>query len=258
MNNKLINTIIESRLNKVLINELNSYSINDVNEAYSLQEIVNTRLSSSGLGEVIGYKIGCTNKIIQKELGVNNPIFGPIFKSKIIQNNRKISIKEFIKVGVECEIYIKISKEINENTNYNIDNIRNFISNFGVSLELVENRFLDIKKNKIEHIIIDGSLGNSIVFGKEFSNNFINYSKFVGRLFINNKEVYSNFADTILGDPLNALLWYFDQKLSLSKLIKKGEIISLGSITPLIWIDSPCNVKAVIDDLGECSINFIN
>ena len=105
---------------------------------------------------------------------------------------------------------------------------------------------------------MDGSLGNSIVFGKEFSNNFINYSKFIGRLFINNKEVYSNFADTILGDPLNALLWYFDQKLSLSKLIKKGEIISLGSITPLIWIDSPCNVKAVIDDLGECSINFIN
>ena len=258
MNNKLINTIVESRLNQVLINELDSYLINDVKEAYNLQEIVNKRLSSSGLGEIIGYKIGCTNESIQKELGVNNPIFGPIFNNRIIENNKKVSIKDFIKVGVECEIYVKISEEINGNTNYNINNIRNFISNFGVSLELVENRFLDIKKNKIEHIIIDGSLGNSIVFGKEFSNNFINYSKFVGRLFINNKEVYSNFADTILGDPLNALLWYFDQKLSLSKLIKKGEIISLGSITTLIWIDSPCNVKAVIDNLGECSINFIN
>ena len=258
MNNKLINTIVESRLNQVLINELDSYLINDVKEAYNLQEIVNKRLSSSGLGEIIGYKIGCTNESIQKELGVNNPIFGPIFNNRIIENNKKVSIKDFIKVGVECEIYVKISEEINENTNYNINNIRNFISNFGVSLELVENRFLDIKKNKIEHIIMDGSLGNSIVFGKEFSNNFINYSKFIGRLFINNKEVYSNFADTILGDPLNALLWYFDQKLSLSKLIKKGEIISLGSITPLIWIDSPCNVKALIDNLGECSINFIN
>jgi 2-keto-4-pentenoate hydratase len=77
-------------------------------------------------------------------------------------------------------------------------------------------------------------------------------------LFINNKEVYSNFADTILGDPLNALLWYFDQKLRLKKYIKKGEIISLGSITPLLWINGPCNVKAVIDDLDECTINFIN
>jgi 2-keto-4-pentenoate hydratase len=258
MNNKLINTIVESRLNQVLINELDSYLINDVKEAYNLQEIVNKKLSSFGLGEVIGYKIGCTNKSIQKELGVNNPIFGPIFKNKIINNNKNIFIKEFTKVGVECEIYIKISNEINENTNYNINNIRNFIGNYGVSLELVENRFFDIKKSKIEYVIIDGSLGNSIILGKEISDNSINFSKLVGRLFINNKEVYSNFADTILGDPLNALLWYFDQKLSLNKFVKKGEIISLGSITPLLWIDYPCKVEAAIDGLGKCSINFIN
>ena len=108
MNNKLINTIVESRLNQVLINELDSYLINDVKEAYNLQEIVNKRLSSSGLGEIIGYKIGCTNESLQKELGVKNPIFGPIFKNRIIKNNKKISIKDFIKVGVECEIYVKI------------------------------------------------------------------------------------------------------------------------------------------------------
>ena len=258
MKNNLINTFVESRLNQVIINKINTYSIKDINEAYNLQEIVNKKLSSSGLGEVIGYKIGCTNRSIQKELGVNNPIFGPIFKNKIFENNKKVSIKQFIKVGVECEIYVTISKDINENTNFNINNIQNFIGNYGVSLELVENRFFDIKKNKIEHVIIDGSLGNSIILGKGISNNLGNFSKFIGRLFINNKEVYSNFADTILGDPLNALLWYFDQKLYLNKIIKKNEIISLGSITPLLWIDGPCNVKAVIDGLGECSINFIN
>ena len=258
MKNKLINTFVESRLKQVLINDLDSYQVKDSNEAYNLQEIVNEKLSLSGLGEVIGYKIGCTNKSIQKELGVNCPIFGPIFKNKIINSNKTIYIKEFTKVGVECEIYIKISKEVNENTNYNINNIRNFIANYGVSLELVENRFFDIKKNKIEHIIIDGSLGNSIILGKEISNNSLNFSKLIGKLLINKKEVYSNSASTILGDPLNALLWYFDQKLSLNKFIKKNEIISLGSITPLLWIDYPCNVEAGIDGLGKCSINFVD
>ena len=120
MKNKLINTFVESRLKQVLINDLDSYQVKDSNEAYNLQEIVNEKLSLSGLGEVIGYKIGCTNKSIQKELGVNHPIFGPIFKNKIINSNKTIYIKEFTKVGVECEIYIKISREINQNTNYNI------------------------------------------------------------------------------------------------------------------------------------------
>jgi len=67
MKNKLINTFVESRLKQVLINDLDSYQVKDSNEAYNLQEIVNEKLSLSGLGEVIGYKIGCTNKSIQKE-----------------------------------------------------------------------------------------------------------------------------------------------------------------------------------------------
>ena len=74
MKNKFINTFVESRLQQVLINDLDSYQVKDSNEAYNLQEIVNEKLSLSGLGEVIGYKIGCTNKSIQKELGVSSPI----------------------------------------------------------------------------------------------------------------------------------------------------------------------------------------
>ena len=119
-------------------------------------------------------------------------------------------------------------------------------------------KFVEIKKNTIEHLIIDGSLGNSIILGKKTRHKFSNYSKFIGRLFLNNKEIYSCSSDSILGDPLNALKWYFQKKLALKRTINKGEIISLGSITPLLWINKPCTIKAKIDELGECSINFIN
>ena len=56
MKNKLINKFVESRLKQVLLNDLDSYLVKDSNEAYSLQEIVNEKLSLSGLGEVVGYK----------------------------------------------------------------------------------------------------------------------------------------------------------------------------------------------------------
>ena len=92
--------------------------------------------------------------------------------------------------------------------------------------------------------------------GKKIRHKFSNYSKFIGKLFLNNKEIYSCSSDSILGDPLNALKWYFQKKLALKRTINKGEIISLGSITPLLWINKPCTIKAKIDELGECSINF--
>ena len=35
------------------------------------------------MGKIIGYKIGCTNKAIQKELNVVEPIYGALFKNKV-------------------------------------------------------------------------------------------------------------------------------------------------------------------------------
>ena len=68
--------------------------------------------------------------------------------------------------------------------------------------------------------------------------------------------IFASFSNSILGDPLNALKWYFQKKLEFKKTINEGEIISLGSITPLLWINKPCSIKAKIDGFGECSVNF--
>ena len=249
--------IIDGRFKHKLLDNLSDYQVNS-KDAYKIQEEINNTLSKNGLGKIIGYKIGCTNKAIQKELNVIEPIYGALFKNKIIKNNSNISIKNFIKVGVECEIYVTIAKKIINQDQLSKEKIENLFNYTGLSLEIVEDRFFEIKKNKIEHIIIDGSLGNSIILGKKTKHKFSNYSKFIGRLFLNNKEIYSSFSNSILGDPLNALKWYFKKKLELKKTVNKGEIISLGSITPLLWINKPCTIKAKIDELGECSINFTN
>ena len=257
MTDHLKKQIIDSRLKHKLLDKLSDYQVGS-KDAYKIQEEINNILSNNGLGKIIGYKIGCTNEAVQKELNVAEPIFGALFKNKVIKNNSNVSIKNFIKVGVECEIYVNIAKDIINQDQFSKEKIENLINYCGLSLEIVEDRFVEIKKNSIEHIIIDGSLGNSIILGKKIRHKFSNSSKFIGRLFLNNKEIYSCSSDSILGNPLNALKWYFQKKLALNRSINKGEIISLGSITPLLWINKPCTIKAKIDELGECSINFTN
>ena len=39
--------------------------------------------------------------------------------------------------------------------------------------------------------------------------------------------------------------------------VDKGEIISLGSITPLLWVNKPCSIRAKIDEFDECTVNFL-
>jgi len=253
-----INTISNSRLNQKLININNIFKIDNLNEAYLIQDAVNEELIKNGLGKISGFKIGCTNQDIQKELNVNHPIFGAFFKNKILANQAIISLKNFIQVGVECELYVVVSKNISNDIDYDKMNINNFISYYGLSLEIVENRLSNIKETSIETIIADGSLGNSIILGKKKKNNIKDFSQFLGRIFINEEEIHCNSSKSILGNPLNALIWYFNEKIKLNKNINIGEIISLGSITPLIWIKEPCSVKVSIDNLDDLTINFID
>jgi 2-keto-4-pentenoate hydratase len=259
MNKKtLIEEIINSRLHQIPIDNNNKFIIKSINEAYAIQDIVNEKLTLSGFGKIEGYKIGCTNKVIQKELSINHPILGVFFENKIIKNNSSISLNKFIQAGVECELYAVIGEDITKETPYNYKNINEFISYYGISLEIVENRFENFSDTSAHLIIADGSLGNSIVIGHKIINkDFLNLNELIGRIFLNNKEIYFNKASSILDNPLNALQWYFDIMIELKKDIKKGSKVSLGSITPLIWIREPINVKASIDNIGECNIKFV-
>jgi len=189
--------IIDGRFQHKLLDKLSDYQV-DSKDAYKIQEEINNILSNNGLGKIIGYKIGCTNKAIQKELNVVEPIYGALFKNKVIKNNSNISIKNFIKVGVECEIYVTIAKNIINQDQFSKEKIENLINYCGLSLEIVEDRFVEIKKNTIEHIIIDGSLGNSIILGKKINKNIsiknenLNEKKYYEKIIKNTSEEITN------------------------------------------------------------------
>ena len=86
MINDLKEKIIDSRLKHKLLDNLSDYQFN-LEDAYNIQEEINNTLSINGLGKIIGYKLGCTNKAIQRELNINEPIYGALFKNKLIKNN---------------------------------------------------------------------------------------------------------------------------------------------------------------------------
>ena len=257
MNKKTLIESYEKELHQIPIDNNNKFIIKSINEAYAIQDIVNEKLTLSGFGKIEGYKIGCTNKVIQKELSINHPILGVFFENKIIKNNSSISLNKFIQAGVECELYAVIGEDITKETPYNYKNINEFTIDPKDAKDF-ENRFENFSDTSAHLIIADGSLGNSIVIGHKIINkDFLNLNELIGRIFLNDQEIYHNKASSILNNPLNALKWYFDKIIELNKVIKKGNKVSLGSITPLIWISEPTKIRASIDNIGDCEITFV-
>jgi 2-keto-4-pentenoate hydratase len=80
-------------------------------EAYELQGAI-ARLREQRGEKIIGYKIGCTSKIIQNQLDVGEPIFGRLFDTGCFHSGVRLSHARFANLAVEGELAVRLSKDL--------------------------------------------------------------------------------------------------------------------------------------------------
>jgi 2-keto-4-pentenoate hydratase len=82
-----------------------------LDQAYELQSIV-SRLREQRGEKVIGYKVGCTSRTIQEQLGVDGPIFGRIFDTGWFRSAARISHGCFANLAVEAELAVRLGQDL--------------------------------------------------------------------------------------------------------------------------------------------------
>ncbi len=76
-------------------------------QAYAVQAEV-ARLREERGERIIGYKVGCTSKPIQEQLGVPEPIFGRIFDTGCFCSGASLSHACFANLAVEGELAVRL------------------------------------------------------------------------------------------------------------------------------------------------------
>jgi 2-keto-4-pentenoate hydratase len=82
-----------------------------VAQAYEVQSAI-ARLRERRGEKVVGYKIGCTSKVIQDQLGVSEPIFGRVFDTGCFPSGTRVSHARFANLAVEGEFAVRLSKDL--------------------------------------------------------------------------------------------------------------------------------------------------
>jgi 2-keto-4-pentenoate hydratase len=80
-------------------------------QAYALQAEI-ARLREERGEKVIGYKVGCTSKLIQAQSGVNEPIFGRLFDTECHPSGVHIYCARYANLAVEGEMAVLLSKDL--------------------------------------------------------------------------------------------------------------------------------------------------
>lgn len=80
-------------------------------QTYALQEEV-ARLREERGEKIIGYKVGCTSRAIQTQLGVDEPIFGRLFDTECHPSGAHLSAARYANLAVEGEMAARLSKNL--------------------------------------------------------------------------------------------------------------------------------------------------
>jgi len=190
-------------------------------------------------GEPLGYKAGLTNPNVQKIFGVTHPVRGTLLAKMMLKNGAEVSAAFGAVPMIEGDLCVRVgSPDINQ-----AKTIEEALKNLDAVIPAIELPDMVFAKGvkftgpAIAAINVGARyfiMGDPIPLSAtdEWQERLQNFSMSL------KDETGAGLADgrgsAILGHPLNVVLWIKDSLAAEGKKLKKGEILSLGSVTKMI------------------------
>src|SRR3712207_2969266 len=86
--------------------------ITGVGPAYDIQSAYVEKLLARERTTPAGYKIGLTSPRMQEMCGIGHPIAGVVFNNRVRSSGLKVSLAEYVPLGVEFEIAVRLGCDI--------------------------------------------------------------------------------------------------------------------------------------------------
>ena len=204
---------------------------------------------SKELGPVVGYKAGLTSETAQKQFNVSQPLLGTLFQEMLLPNGTVISPNFGSRPMTEGDLMVRVgSEEIN-----NAKTPREALASLDAVIPFMELADLvyseDVKLNAPAILAINvgaraGILGEpiSLAATEEWEGRLNNFTLEI--LDKDGKVLATGKGSNLLGNPLNVVLWIRDSLRAEGKELKKGDLLSLGTITPLMPVKPNTSIRA--------------
>ena len=228
----------------------------DIDSAYQIQQINTNRKLASG-AKIIGYKIGLTSFAIQTQLGVDQPDFGVLTDTMLVNENDDVSMSELMQPKAEAEIAFVLSKDI-DNKIDSIQDLKSYIDYASASIEIVGSR-IEGWNIRITDTIADNASASHFVLGENkvllSEADLINCQMSMSK---NGEIASTGQGSACMDNPLNAALWLMNTMVERGTTLKKGDIILSGALGPMVPVSSGDRFSAEIEGLGTVSVSFGN
>ena len=204
---------------------------------------------TNNLASPIGYKAGLTSGPAQEKFGVSQPVLGVLLEQMLRPSGAVLPANFGARPMTEGDLMVRVgSDEINNATTQeealaNLDAVIPFIE----VPDLVYGSEVKMDGRAIAAINVGARYG---IVGEPIPLNAENYwqtrlaSIRLEILDADGNLLATGNSNGLLGHPLNVVLWIKDALKAEGKELKKGDLLSLGTITPLMPVKPNTTIRA--------------
>jgi len=226
-------------------------------DGYRIQDALHGLLSAD-LGAMAGYKIGCTSAVMQQYLNIPHPCGGGVFEKGVHQSGISLRAKDFVRVGVECEIAVRLARDLSPSeAPFTAEWVAESVEAYLPAIEIVDDRYENWQTLGAPTLVADDFFAAGCVLGNPVARSAApDLLAVVGRALVNGDEVGQGTGADVLGHPHNALAWLANHLAADGRGLRAGEIVLTGSLIKTVWLKAGDKVVMELSELGRVEATF--
>jgi len=229
----------------------------DEAEGYRVQRAVHDLLLPV-TGALVGYKIGCTSKVMQEYLDIQHPCGGGVFARGVHESGVSLRAADYVRVGVECEIAVRLARDLLPSEEpFTAEWVMEAIEAYMPAIEIVDDRYEQWETLGAPTLVADDFFAAGCVLGAPVARNAApDLLSVNGRALINGSEAGRGTGADVLGHPHHALAWLANHLAAEGRGLHAGQIVLTGSLVKTVWLNAGDRVVMELEGLGRVEASF--
>lgn len=226
--------------------------------AYRVQRRFRELFCETHDDRIAGYKIALTSAAMQEMVGIDQPLYGAIFASRVHQSPVQLDLRSFQHLGIECELAVRTGTALTPaEAPFDRAKIAKAVASIAPAFELIEDRNADYRHLDAESLVADNCWNAGIVLGPETSDwRGISLVESVGVLERNRRAAARGRLGEALGHPFDALAWLANAMAANGETLDAGMICMTGSVVRTVFPSAGDLLEFKVFRLGSAALTM--
>lgn len=225
----------------------------EIEDAYAISRAVAQTRQDQG-DRLVGHKVGLTSKAMQASSQIDEPDYGHVFESMLIQNGATLPHAKFCVPRVEPELTFVLKTPL-QGPGITLTDVLAATEWVVPSIEIIDARVTEPRRI-FDTVADNGAAAGLVLSDQRFRPEDLDLP-WVGALFRRNGEIEeTGIAAGVMDHPANAVAWLGNKLSAYGGALEAGHMVLSGSFTRPVWADAGDRLDADFGPLGQVSVSF--